>query len=909
MSTNKQNQTNNNPYQSWQISSKQKQLEDKSISYNQSSSSKDRQANKPSQNKNNNNNNNNQKKSRKKRGYQDQTNVVYVRKYPIQPVTQNCDISKSSTNQNQLQKDQQNQNAQENQKKFKNNRPHQANLYEPTNKNPKTEQEQTRDMNNQAQQNYKQKVLGYYNEWNSDPKNYLSQQFYNNEDKCYDQTNQIYGGKKEQIQKVLLVAEKPSIARKIASALSDKKFQKQKGKNVLPVYVFEKKFKGLKTLFKVTSVVGHVYKQDFSQNLKNWNEINPVRLFSLNTQKIPIKRDIVKHLQYEAKNCSYLLLWLDNDREGENICFEVKQICERVMYGLGDNVQQILRSRFSSLTKQDIIQSFRLTTDPPDINKSKSVDARRIIDLKIGVAFTRYQTLFFRNKYPNLSKEIVSFGPCQTPTLAFCVEREDQIKKFIPSLIFKVKLTFLGSDSKTEILAYCDQKDITSEDKAKEIFEQIKTEQKIQIISVTSEKQVKEGPVGLNAVEMLKYASNTLKMSPQQTTEIAQNLYQQGFITYPRTESTAYSENFDFQRILKALQQDKDYGKFAQDLIKKGYQIPTKGLDMEDHPPITPTQNYPRPENVDLLTKQERELYDYISKHFIASLCDDYKYDKLKIKCQVKGLQFISDAIKVVSQGYTQVFESAEHDQNIIQINIKEDSKLQIKNISIEKDYTTSPNYLSESELIDLMEKNSIGTDASIPKHIKNIVDRKYVEINEENRTLRPTKLGRALIDGFKKIDKELVTPQIRAQIENSVNQIATSEKKFSQVINESLALFQNKYVNFVQNIQNMDNLFQLFCKTFQQELQKAKPLSKCGLCNNIMKLIEESEQVVCESCDLKLYLPQSGNLQISEERFCQIDNFQMIQYTSSNQNKDLIDICPKCYTASFYKKHKKYQI
>ncbi|KAL4496982.1 hypothetical protein ABPG72_002138 [Tetrahymena utriculariae] len=906
MSTDKQNHSNNNPYQSWQSSKKQKQLEDESQAQQQSSSITVKSLTNKS-----NQNNNNHSKNTKKRDSNNQIKYVYVRKYPAQPMPQSCDIQKSSNSDNPQQKKQQNQNIELDSKQAEKRNPNQTTLLQPSkqqnnlkteehlNRNANTEQVQTKELINQAQQNQTFKASGFQNEWKSDPKNYISQQFYNNEDKHYHQTHQIYNGKKQQVQYVLLVAEKPSIARKIANILSNKNYEKKQGR-AIPVYEYEGKFKGQKTIFKVTSVTGHIYRLDFPKKFQNWNDFNPVKLFSLNTQKIAIKHNIVKHLEQEARNCSYLLLWLDNDKEGENICFEVKQICEKVMCPVGGNAQQILRSRFSSLTKQDIMKSFRETTDPPNINKSKSVDARRIIDLKVGAAFTRYQTLFFKNKYPNLSKQTISFGPCQTPTLGFCVEREDLIKNFIPSLLYKVKLTFLGSDNKTEMLAYCDQKEILTKDKAQEIQQQIKIEKQIQIISVSSVNQVEECPVALNAVEMLKAGSSQLKMSPQQTMNAADSLYQKGFITYPRTESTAYSSSFDFKKVLKSLKQDKEYGKRAQDLIDNGYKIPTKGQDKQDHPPITPTSNYPRPDNVGLITKEQKKLYDYISKHFIASLCDDYEYKKLNIKCQVKNQQFTSEAIRVINPGYTKVIQPAQLDQNIIQFDVKKSSELQIKSITIEEEYSSSPCYLSESELIDLMEKNSIGTDASIPVHIQNIVDRKYVEIDEENRTLIPTKLGRSLIDGYKKIDKELVSPQIRTQIENSVNSIASGEKEFSKVINESLGLFQNKYINFVSNIKNMDYLVEQFCKTFQQALQIAQPLSKCGFCDSIMKLIVESEQVVCEKCDIKLYLPKSGKQQISENKTCPNDNFQIIQFTKQNQTQGFMDICPKCYSDSF---------
>ena len=153
-------------------------------------------------------------------------------------------------------------------------------------------------------------------------------------------------------------------------------------------------------------------------------------------------------MQAEARNASYLVLWLDNDKEGENICFEVLDNVKDYMRK--ENFQQVYRAKFSSIVKQDIQEAFRNIHSGPNYNESLSVDARQIIDLKIGVAFSRFQTMYFTTKYPNLNTKLVSYGPCQTPTLGFCVKRDDEIKNFKPKTfyrvleIFKIKAKIVG---------------------------------------------------------------------------------------------------------------------------------------------------------------------------------------------------------------------------------------------------------------------------------------------------------------------------------------------------------------------------------------------------------------------------------------------------------------------------------
>ena len=189
----------------------------------------------------------------------------------------------------------------------------------------------------------------------------------------------------------MMVAEKPSIALSITEALCGKNFSKRSGPaKGIPIYTFKGHFKGHSANFKVTSVAGHVYNRDFPMEFQNRRK-DPVSLFEAPTIRNCDRRSrpVAKHLQMVSQNCDFVVLWLDCDKEGENICFEVLDICKRNI-PKSNKTQRVYRAKFSSIANKDIVAAFEGLKYEPNYNESISVDARQVLDLKIGVAFSRF---------------------------------------------------------------------------------------------------------------------------------------------------------------------------------------------------------------------------------------------------------------------------------------------------------------------------------------------------------------------------------------------------------------------------------------------------------------------------------------------------------------------------------------
>ena len=144
----------------------------------------------------------------------------------------------------------------------------------------------------------------------------------------------------------------------------------------------------------VTSVVGHVYNCDFPSQYQSWDSVDPAELFHAPVVRKPCKGSVVKHLSEAAKGVDFIVLWLDCDREGENIAFEVLDCCLDRMDG-NREYDRVYRAYFSAINSTDIQKAYH-TLGKPDKNQALAVDARQELDLKVGVAFSRFQTRYFQ---------------------------------------------------------------------------------------------------------------------------------------------------------------------------------------------------------------------------------------------------------------------------------------------------------------------------------------------------------------------------------------------------------------------------------------------------------------------------------------------------------------------------------
>jgi DNA topoisomerase III len=183
---------------------------------------------------------------------------------------------------------------------------------------------------------------------------------------------------------------------------------------------------------------------DIAPAFQGWHTIDPIQLFDVPVVKfIPDDNEpMARSLRTEARRAQWLILWLDCDREGENIAYEVIDVCTKSNPRL-----RILRAHFSSLVPREIHNALKMEKlTPPDENLSHAVDTRIELDLRIGYAFTRFQSMRFKRRFVELQRDDpISYGPCQFPTLGFVVDRYWKRKAFRPENYWCIRKSKLAA--------------------------------------------------------------------------------------------------------------------------------------------------------------------------------------------------------------------------------------------------------------------------------------------------------------------------------------------------------------------------------------------------------------------------------------------------------------------------------
>ncbi|RLF15379.1 MAG: type IA DNA topoisomerase [Thermoprotei archaeon] len=582
---------------------------------------------------------------------------------------------------------------------------------------------------------------------------------------------------------VLVVAEKDSVAKAFAEALSDGSYR-LRVKGPVKVYVFEREGRRWAAI----GLRGHLFDFDFEEELnRSWRSVDPRELFFAKPLKVPEEgsRPYIEALRELGRSAETVYLALDGDPEGEGIALEAMSVVSKV-----NPYAEFKRPWFSTLNPEELRRAIA-NAGEPNRRLAEKCFARMEVDLTIGAAFTRLLTLSVQRLAPRSLPlgRFLSYGPCQSPVLYLVVQRALEREAFKPEVFYRVvaALRYSGLAFRAEHV----KGRFKERREAEEALERARKADLALVRKVEEKITAKQPPTPLNTVELESRASRFLNIRPKQTLDLAEELYRRGYISYPRTETEIYSPMIDLKGILQSFKGHPIYGHFAVDLLAKPLK-PTKGTkDDKAHPPIHPVKPALKEEIVGELGLQAWRIYDLVVRHFMATLSQPAKLARQRVVVEIGGELFEATGLIIEDPGYLEVYPFEKPSEEPLP-ELREGWMVDVVSVELKEGKTEPPPYLSESELLKLMEKLHIGTDATASQHIQTNLDRGYFYI--EGRRCIPTPLGLALIKTLLDIKPELVKPEVRGFIEAQINEVAEGRRSREEVVEYAKKVFLSYY-------------------------------------------------------------------------------------------------------------------
>lgn len=601
--------------------------------------------------------------------------------------------------------------------------------------------------------------------------------------------------------KILCVAEKPSIAKEVANILSGGQVRVRNSANkYVKNYDFTFDFPQTgRCDVTMTSVLGHITNIDFPPAY-SWNKCVPGKLFSAPIIEVVSKKDVHKNIATEARHASNLMIWTDCDREGEFIGHEIFQAAL-----LGNprlQVDEVWRSQFSHLERSHVLRAAKNPVKL-DLNAVAAVGCRMEIDLRVGAGFTRFLSdLLKRSGAIPLEKgQVVSYGTCQFPTLGFVVDRYTRVKSFIPEPFWHINIRVKKDDTIVPFTWRTGH--VFDRLYAVLVYQACLQHKDATVTSITTRPTSNWRPLPLTTVELQKDCSSYFKMSAKRALDAAEKLYNKGFLSYPRTETDRFPATMNLQTVIQTQAQDATWGNYASGLLQGKFKQPRAGThDDKAHPPIHPVKYVALSA---LSSVDEKKIYEYVVRRFLACCSDDAKGNQTKAVVQWGSETFTASGLAVTERNYLDVYTYKKWLSTQELPNYQQGESVKLTSSQLQEGKTSPPKYMTESELIALMDANGIGTDATIAEHIDKIINRGYVVKVKQGSTdyILPSEFGMGLVRGFDAIEFDNISlskPFLRKQLETSLQKVVDGTTTKQNVLDAIVHLYKQAYAQSTQN-------------------------------------------------------------------------------------------------------------
>ncbi len=610
----------------------------------------------------------------------------------------------------------------------------------------------------------------------------------------------------------LIITEKNNSAQKIAEILSGGSATENKSFTV-PVF----KWSDSDGDHSVLGTGGHFVQRQFPEGkeYKQWklDLIHGLVDATLETGPIDGKKNVIKAVQKEAKAADSLVIGTDFDREGELIGLEALEVCLEVNPDLESDFK---RARYSALTKEEIEGAFNNLTEL-SYPLANAAGARQDIDLIWGASFTRAVSLTAKAYGANF----LSVGRVQSPTLGLIVERELERRAHVFKPYWELFAKFEHPSGQSFETHHATDKfwDKTEADSA-----QAATASPGVVQSVTSRKNTSKPPTPYNTNSFQVDASSRLGITPKQAMNYAQDLYDDGFISYPRTDNTIYPDSLPLEKTIASLVKIKDFAAAAP--LLDGPLKPTQGKKFDAaHPPIYPTHAlYPS-----ALDGPKARVYELIVRRFLATFSAPMITESTRADIEAGGETYFVRGKVVLDPGYAGIYTYARSsDEEIPALEEGQKLSLEGKPWLVDKE-TQPPARLSEAKLVQIMDEQGLGTKATRPDIIQKLYSRKYVR----NHPPEPTATGMAMYEAFKEYVPGMATSEMTATLEGEMDQIAESKLTKDSVVDDSRTLAHGTLDDVLKGEEELS-------KIIWAGMDKDRILGPCIVCREAGRVKED---------------------------------------------------------------------
>lgn len=531
------------------------------------------------------------------------------------------------------------------------------------------------------------------------------------------------------------------------------------------------------------------------------------------------KEDLVKQLEKEVAASDKVYLATDPDREGEAISWHLAAL-------LGLDLNEANRVTFNEITKTGV-KNGMAAPRRVDMDLVNAQQARRILDRLVGYKLSPFVSQKIRRG--------LSAGRVQSVAVRMIVDREEEIRAFVPEEYWTIDGKFFGSNKRIiNASFYGDEtgkRELKSEKETDEILARL--ENAVYTVSSLKKGTRKKNPAPPFITSTLQQeAAKKLGFRAERTMKIAQELYEGveiagmglvGLITYMRTDSLRISEE---ARAAADAYVRRVYGdKYMPD---KPRYFKSRSNAQDGHEAIRPSSVELTPDSIkSSLSTDQYKLYSLIWRRFLASLMAQCIQNTAKL--EIKGVGenekdggyclFTASGYSVKFDGFTVLYNSDDEEKSKLPDGITENAALKAKELSKNQHFTQPPARYTEESLIKMLEENGVGRPSTYATIISTIVKREYV--TRKAKQLIPTELGEAITKLLKERFPKIVNTKFTAQMETGLDKVGDGEEDY-------IKLLHSFYGDFEQTLQKAKEEMQ-GVKIQLKEDQTDIPCEKCG--------------------------------------------------------------------------------